>query len=34
MAGSVIAIVPILLVFALGNRYFIKGITTSGFGGR
>lgn len=34
MAGSVIAIVPILLVFALGNRYFIRGITTSGFGGR
>jgi multiple sugar transport system permease protein len=34
MAGSVIAIVPILLVFTLGNRYFIKGITTSGFGGR
>ena len=34
MAGSVIAIVPILTVFALGNRYFIKGITTSGFGGR
>jgi len=34
MAGSVIAIVPILLVFALGNRYFIKGITTSGLGGR
>jgi len=34
MAGSMIAIVPILLVFALGNRYFIKGITTSGLGGR
>lgn len=34
MAGSVIAIVPILLIFALGNRYFIKGITTSGLGGR
>ena len=34
MAGSMIAIVPILLVFALGNRYFIKGIITSGLGGR
>jgi len=34
MAGSVIAVVPILLVFALGNRYFIRGIVTSGFGGR
>jgi multiple sugar transport system permease protein len=34
MAGSVIAVAPILVVFTLGNRYFIRGITTSGFGGR
>lgn len=34
MTGSVIAIVPMLIVFALGNRSFIAGITTSGFGGR
>lgn len=34
MTGSVLAIVPMLIVFALGNRSFIAGITTSGFGGR
>lgn len=34
MAGSVIAILPILIIFVLGNRYFIRGITNSGFGGR
>ena len=34
MTGSVLAIVPMLMVFALGNRSFIAGITSSGFGGR
>ena len=34
MTGSVLAIVPMLVVFALGNRSFISGITTGGFGGR
>ena len=34
MTGSVLAIVPMLIVFALGNRSFISGITTGGFGGR
>jgi multiple sugar transport system permease protein len=34
MTGSVIAIVPMLVVFALGNRAFISGITAGGFGGR
>jgi multiple sugar transport system permease protein len=34
MTGSVIAIVPMLIVFALGNRAFISGITAGGFGGR
>jgi len=34
MTGSVLAIVPMLVVFALGNRSFIAGITTGGFGGR
>ena len=34
MTGSVLAIVPMLVVFALGNRSFIAGITSSGFGGR
>jgi multiple sugar transport system permease protein len=34
MTGSVLAIVPMLVVFALGNRSFISGITSGGFGGR
>ena len=34
MTGSVLAIVPMLIVFALGNRSFISGITAGGFGGR
>ncbi len=34
MTGSVLAIVPMLIVFALGNRSFISGITTGSFGGR
>jgi len=33
MAGSVISIVPIFLVFLLGQRYFIQGIATSGLKG-
>ncbi|HUX21773.1 MAG TPA: carbohydrate ABC transporter permease [Spirochaetia bacterium] len=34
MAGSVLATMPILIVFLIGNRYFISGITAGGFGGR
>ena len=34
MTGSVMAIIPMLVVFALGNRSFISGITSGGFGGR
>lgn len=34
MAGSVIAIAPVLLVFILGNRSFISGLTAGSFGGR
>lgn len=34
MTGSVIAIVPVLLVFVFGNRAFIAGLTTGAFGGR
>jgi len=33
MAGSVIATVPIILVFFLAQRYFIQGIVTSGLKG-
>src|SRR5690625_2186336 len=34
MAGSVIALVPILLVFIFAQRYFIAGVTMTGLGGR
>lgn len=34
MSGSVLAIIPIFVVFAAGNKAFIKGITSGGFGGR
>ncbi len=34
MAGSVIALVPVLLVFIFAQRYFIKGIAMTGLGGR
>ena len=34
MTGSVLAIVPVLVVFVLGNRSFIAGLTSGSFGGR
>jgi multiple sugar transport system permease protein len=34
MAGSVLALVPVLIVFLFAQRYFIKGITLTGIGGR
>jgi multiple sugar transport system permease protein len=34
MAGSVIALLPVLTVFVLAQRYFIRGITLTGIGGR
>lgn len=34
MAGSVIALLPILIVFIFAQRYFIAGITMTGLGGR
>lgn len=34
MAGSVLAIAPVLIVFILGNRAFISGLTAGSFGGR
>lgn len=34
MAGSMIAMVPILIVYLIGQRWFIRGITLSGMGGR
>jgi multiple sugar transport system permease protein len=34
MAGSVIAMLPVLVVYMIGQRYFIRGITLTGMGGR
>ena len=34
MAGSVIAMLPVLIVYIIGQRWFIRGITLSGMGGR
>lgn len=33
MTGSVLSVLPILLIFLLGQRYFIRGIATSGMKG-
>jgi multiple sugar transport system permease protein len=34
MAGSMIAMLPMLIVYVLSQRWFIRGITLSGLGGR
>ncbi|HEY63963.1 MAG TPA: carbohydrate ABC transporter permease [Caldilineae bacterium] len=34
MAGSVIALLPVLLIYILAQRWFVEGITLSGMGGR
>ncbi|HEU4325557.1 MAG TPA: carbohydrate ABC transporter permease [Roseiflexaceae bacterium] len=34
MAGSVIAMVPVLLVYTIAQRWFIRGVAMSGMGGR
>lgn len=34
MAGSTIALLPVLALFVAGQRYFIQGITLTGMGGR
>ena len=34
MAGSVIAMLPVLIVYIVGQRWFIEGITMTGIGGR
>ena len=30
MTGSVLSMLPILLIFLLGQKYFVRGIATSG----
>jgi multiple sugar transport system permease protein len=34
MAGSVIALLPVLLIYIVGQKWFVQGITLSGLGGR
>jgi len=34
MAGSVIAVLPILVIYIAGQRWFVRGITLTGMGGR
>jgi ABC-type glycerol-3-phosphate transport system permease component len=34
MAGSVIALLPILIIYILAQKWFVQGITLSGMGGR
>ncbi len=34
MAGSVIAMLPVLIIYSIGQKWFIQGITLSGLGGR
>ncbi|MEZ4674196.1 MAG: carbohydrate ABC transporter permease [Caldilineaceae bacterium] len=34
MAGSVIALLPVLIIYIIGQNWFVRGITLSGLGGR
>ena len=34
MAMSVIMMIPMIIAFAFGQQYFVRGISTTGFGGR
>ena len=34
MAGTAISVLPMLLLFFLAQKYFIRGITVTGIGGR
>jgi multiple sugar transport system permease protein len=33
MTGAVVSVLPILVIFLFGQRYFIQGIATSGLKG-
>ncbi|HEY0217639.1 MAG TPA: carbohydrate ABC transporter permease, partial [Cellulomonas sp.] len=33
MTGSVLSVLPIAIIFLLGQRYFVQGIATSGLKG-
>lgn len=34
MAGSVIAMLPVLIIYIIGQKWFVRGITLTGMGGR
>ncbi len=34
MAGSVVALLPVLVIYIIGQKWFVQGITLSGLGGR
>lgn len=34
MAGSVVALLPVLVIYVVGQKWFVQGITLSGLGGR
>ena len=34
MAAASLALVPILIIYMLGQKYFVRGITLTGMGGR
>jgi ABC-type glycerol-3-phosphate transport system permease component len=34
MAGAVIALLPVLVIYVLGQNWFVRGITLTGMGGR
>ncbi len=34
MAGSVVALLPVLVIYVIGQKWFVQGITLSGLGGR
>jgi multiple sugar transport system permease protein len=34
MAASTLMLVPVLILFFVANRYFVRGIATSGLAGR
>jgi multiple sugar transport system permease protein len=34
MAGSLISLIPMLIIFAFAQKYFVRGIATTGLGGR
>jgi multiple sugar transport system permease protein len=34
MAGSVVALLPVLIIYIIGQQWFVQGITLSGMGGR